>query len=321
MLEVRNLTIDFHTMDGIARAINGVNFSLFKKEKIGIVGESGCGKSVTVLGIMGLLQKPPAKVREGQVLFKGRDLLTLPEREFAEIRGSKISMIFQNPMTSLNPVFTIGNQMGHVIRIHQGLRKKESIEKAIELLQEVGIPSPEKRIDEYPHQLSGGMRQRVMIAMAISCRPQLIIADEPTTALDVTIQAQIIDVIQDIIDRFESSLILITHDLAVVAETVERVLVMYAGKIVETGSVQELFESPKHPYTQGLLGWITNIETERGKLPTIDGMVPSIFNLPEGCSFSNRCKQCIPICIRQEPPNIEIKPGVLCRCWLYSEER
>ena len=318
LLEVKDLTIAFYTMDGIARATNNVSFSLSKKGKLGIVGESGCGKSVTVSGIMRLLPQPPAKIQSGQVFFEGQNLLTLPENKMASIRGRKVSMIFQNPMTSLNPVFTIGEQISHVIRLHQSLGKKDSWYKAIKLLREVGIPSPGKRVNEYPHQLSGGMRQRVMIAMAISCRPQVIIADEPTTALDVTIQAQIIDIIQDIIDRFDSSLILITHDLAVIAETVDYVLVMYAGKVVETGSVIELFDNPKHPYTKGLLGWITNIEVERGKLPTIAGVVPSIFNLPSGCSFSNRCSKRMSICDQKEPPNIEIKPGVQCRCWLYS---
>jgi oligopeptide/dipeptide ABC transporter ATP-binding protein len=297
LLEVKNLKTGFKTDEGEFLAVDDVSFQLEKGKTLGIVGESGCGKSVTSLSIMRLIPTPPGKIVGGEINFydkngKARNLLKVSEEEMRKIRGNDIAMIFQEPMTSLNPVFTIGNQIAEAIELHQkGLNAKQVREKTVEMLRLVGIPEPDKRVDEYPHQLSGGMRQRVMIAMALSCNPELLIADEPTTALDVTIQAQVLDLIRKLQKEFGASMILITHDLGVVAETCDDVVVMYAGKVIEYGTVEDIFYRPKHQYTKGLLNSIPHFETghRRERLETIAGLVPSMFNLPKGCRFSERC--------------------------------
>ena len=304
LLEVRNLKTGFRTDDGHFLAVDDVSFKVEAGKTIGIVGESGCGKSVTSLSIMRLIPNPPGKIEGGEILFNGKNLLQLSDEEMRKIRGNDIAMIFQEPMTSLNPVFTIGNQIGEAIELHQShLSKAQVREKTIEMLQLVGIPEAGKRVDDYPHQLSGGMRQRVMIAMALSCNPKLLIADEPTTALDVTIQAQILDLIRKLQKEFNASMILITHDLGVVAETCDDVAVMYAGKIVEYGTAEDIFYRPKHRYTQGLLNSIPHFETghRRERLETIPGLVPSMFKLPKGCRFQDRCKFVQDDCRAQEP--------------------
>lgn len=304
LLEVKNLKTGFKTDEGEFLAVDDVSFKLEKGKTLGIVGESGSGKSVTSLSIMRLIPTPPGKIVGGEIHFNGRDLLKLSEDEMRKIRGNDIAMIFQEPMTSLNPVFTVGNQIAEAISLHQKeLNKHQVREKTIEMLRLVGIPEPEKRVDEYPHQLSGGMRQRVMIAMALSCNPELLIADEPTTALDVTIQAQVLDLVRKLQREFNASMILITHDLGVVAETCDDVAVMYAGKIVEYGSVEDIFYRPKHQYTKGLLDSIPHFETghRRERLETIPGLVPSMFDLPKGCRFSSRCKAVQDDCKVAEP--------------------
>jgi len=308
ILEVKNLVTSFSTDGGVLRAVDDVSFNLFKGKTLGIVGESGCGKSVTSLSIMRLIPSPPGKIASGEILYKGNSLLALSPSEMRKIRGNEISMIFQEPMTSLNPVFTIGNQICEAISLHQkSLSKKEVREKAIESLRLVGIPSPEKRIDDYPHQLSGGMRQRVMIAMALSCNPQILIADEPTTALDVTIQAQILDLLRGLKEKTGLSMILITHDLGVVAEVCDDVVVMYAGKVAEQGTVREIFKNPKHPYTRGLLRSIPSLskgttdKTKKRRLETIPGIVPNLLYLPKGCRFQDRCSYVSDECRQAEP--------------------
>jgi len=319
LLEVRGLKTYFYTEDGVVPAVDGVDFSLDKGETLGIVGESGCGKSVTSLSIMRLVPSPPGKIVSGKILFKGEDLVKKSEAGMREIRGNDISMIFQEPMTSLNPVFTIGNQITEVIELHQGLSKQQAINKAIEMLKLVGIPSAEQRINEYPHQLSGGMRQRVMIAMALACNPELLIADEPTTALDVTIQAQILELMKDLKKKLGTAIILITHDLGVVAEMAENVLVMYAGKVVEYADVKSLFKDPKHPYTIGLLGSIPRLDVVKKKLHVIKGVVPNPFEMPEGCRFNPRCDYAKDICRQKEPPLKELEGNRQVRCWKYIE--
>jgi peptide/nickel transport system ATP-binding protein len=305
LLEVKNLRTGFKTDDGYFTAVDNISFHLEKGKTLGIVGESGCGKSVTSLSIMRLIATPPGKIESGEILFNGKDLLKLSEEEMRKIRGNDIAMIFQEPMTSLNPVFTIGNQISEAIALHQkGLSKQEIRQKTIDMLKLVGIPEADKRVDEYPHQLSGGMRQRVMIAMALSCNPKLLIADEPTTALDVTIQAQILDLVRKLQREFNASMILIiTHDLGVVAETCDDVAVMYAGRIVEYGSVEDIFYRPKHRYTKGLLDSIPHFETghRRERLQTIKGMVPSLLNLPKGCRFADRCPAVGDDCRAKDP--------------------
>ncbi len=291
LLDVQNLKTGFKTDDGSFLAVDDVSFTVKRGQTLGIVGESGCGKSVTSLSVMRLVQKP-GSIQAGKVLFKGRDLLTLSDDQMREIRGNEIAMIFQEPMTSLNPVYTIGDQIEEAIILHQkSLNKEQARSRAIQMLRIVGIPAPEKRFHEYPHQLSGGMRQRVMIAIAISCNPELLIADEPTTALDVTIQAQILDLMRNLQKEFNAGMILITHDLGVVAEMCQEVAVMYAGRIVEFGTVEDIFYRPKHPYTKGLLDSIPHFETghKLEQLKTIQGMVPSPYNLPVGCRFADRC--------------------------------
>lgn len=307
ILEVKNLETSFKVEEGTVIAVAGVSFDVRKGKTLGIVGESGCGKSVTSLSIMRLIPNPPGKITGGEILYKGTDLLKLDAAAMRKIRGNEISMIFQEPMTSLNPVFTIGNQLVEAISLHQDLSSKECRAKAIEMLKLVGIPSPEKRIDDYPHQLSGGMRQRVMIAMALSCNPQVLIADEPTTALDVTIQAQILELLRDLQNRVGMAMILITHDLGVVAEVCDEVIVMYAGKVAEQGSVEEIFKNPKHPYTRGLLNSIPTLKKDptgkvkKTRLETIPGIVPSLLDLPKGCRFQSRCTYVIDACRQAEP--------------------
>jgi len=320
VLEIKDLKTYFFTYEGIAKAVDGVSCQLAEGEPLGVVGESGCGKSVTALSILRLIPVPPGRVVGGQILFKGKSLLELTEDEMRKIRGNRISMIFQEPMTSLNPVFTVGNQIQETLKLHQGLSKKESLEKSIEMLKLVNIPSPERAVERYPHELSGGMRQRVMIAMALACNPEILIADEPTTALDVTIQAQILDLMNQLKEDLGMAIILITHNLGVIAETVKRVIVMYAGKIVEEAKTKTLFENPQHPYTVGLIKSIPILgdKIRRGKirLNEIAGVVPSLYELPAGCKFSTRCPSVMDICKEKEPGLKEIETGHFSSCWL-----
>ncbi len=314
LLSVRNLTTVFATRKGEVRAVDDVSFDLGKNEVLGIVGESGSGKSVTALSILGLLPQPPGRVAGGEVVFEGRDLLQMPESQVQKIRGGDISMIFQEPMTSLNPVFSVGDQIMETIRVHEKLGSKAVRERAIEMLAKVGIPSPERRIDDYPHQLSGGMRQRVMIAMALACSPKLLLADEPTTALDVTIQAQILDLLRELQEEMNMAVILITHNMGVVAEFAHRVLVMYAGRIVERASVNDIFDRPGHPYTEGLLRSIPDLEVETRRLNAIPGAMPSPFSLPPGCSFQPRCPEARPACAERVPALIDLGDGRGAAC-------
>jgi len=317
LLEVKDLHTYFDIEGQKAWATAGVSFNVFPGEFLGIVGESGSGKSVTSLSLMRLIPDPPGHIDSGSVMFEGKDLLQLPLDEMRKIRGRKIAMIFQEPMTSLNPVLTIGKQVMESVLLHEDISKDEAQKRAIHVLTEVGIPDPEKRLKDYPHQFSGGMRQRVMIAMALICRPKLLIADEPTTALDVTIQAQILELIQGLQEEAkDNATILITHDLAVVAETCDRVIVMYGGKIQETAPTNLLFKNPSHPYTRGLMGSIPNEDSKGKKLYAIPGNVPSIMDFPEGCRFCNRCEDVMDICRTKEPELVEIAPGHELRCHL-----
>jgi len=313
LLELRGLTVDFATDDGVVHAVDGLDLALGRGRTLGLVGESGCGKSVTSLAIMGLLPPENSKVG-GKVVFEGRDLLTLDAHLIRDLRGARLAMIFQEPMTSLNPSYTIGDQIMEAIQRHQGLDKAAARARAIEVLKLVRISSPEKRIDDYPHKLSGGMRQRAMIAMALACGPQLLIADEPTTALDVTIQAQILDLMRGLRRDTGTAIILITHDLGVVAEMADDVAVMYAGQIVERASVGDLFARPEHPYTVGLLGSIPRLDEKRERLPSIEGRVPDMTRPPPGCRFAARCPFVEPECLTAPPPLVEVTPGHLTRC-------
>jgi len=302
LLSVRDLEIEFSTERGNVRAIDGVSFDIQPGETLGLVGESGCGKTVTALSILGLIPSPPGRITGGSIRLEGRELTGLPEGEYRHIRGKEISMIFQEPMTALNPVFTIATQMTDVLMRHQGMTRRQARARAVEMLARVDIPSPEKRIDEYPHQMSGGMRQRVMIAMALSCNPKLLLADEPTTALDVTTQAQVLEQMVKLQDELGTSVLLVTHDLGVVAEACDRAVVMYAGRIVEEAPIEPLFESPRHPYTAGLLKSIPRIrEKKLVELPTIPGTVPDLLHLPEGCRFADRCQRGDELCRQAEP--------------------
>ena len=321
VLEIENLQTHFFTNDGVVRAVDGVSYSVRRGETLGVVGESGCGKSVTALSILRLVANPPGRIVGGAIRLEGRNLLDATETEMEDVRGNEISMIFQEPMTSLNPLFTVGKQIGEAIALHQGLSKRDAMDRAVEMLREVHIPEPERRAHEYPHQLSGGMRQRVMIAMAISCNPKVLIADEPTTALDVTIQAQILDLMRETQRSQGQAVILITHDMGVVAENADRVVVMYAGRKVEEAEVDELFDHPGHPYTEGLLGAIPSLETAahnedgRGRLNEIEGMVPSLANLPPGCVFAPRCRYASEQCRQTYPPLERYRPGHWVACW------
>lgn len=318
LLEVKNLKTFFFTEEGVVKAVNDVSFEVDKGETLGLVGESGCGKSVTSLSIMKLIPNPPGKILGGNIFFEGEDIVNVSENEMHNIRGNKISMIFQEPMTALNPVFTVGHQISEVFTLHQNISKKEAKDRTIELLKIVGIPEPEKRFNQYPFELSGGMRQRVMIAMALTCNPKLLIADEPTTALDVTIQAQILELIKEMQHKFNSAVILITHDLAVIAETVDHVAVMYAGVIVEKTEVKRLFKNPMHPYTIGLLNSIPVLGQRGKELQEIPGRVPNLIDLPKGCYFADRCNRRMPICSQQECELREVEPGHFVRCFLYN---
>jgi oligopeptide/dipeptide ABC transporter ATP-binding protein len=322
LLEVRNLKTYFYTEDGVVRAVDGVNFEVYPGEVLGIVGESGCGKSVTSLSILRLIA-PPGKVAEGEILFNGENLLNLSEDEMTKVRGNKISMIFQQPQTALNPVFRVEEQIAEVLNIHKDFGKDAGRQRAIDLLKEVGIPDAERRAEAYPHELSGGMAQRVMIAMALACVPELLIADEPTTALDVTIQAQILDLMRALREKMGTSVILITHDLGVVAEMAERVAVMYAGEIVEQAEVNRLFEQPLHPYTQGLIGSIPILGQIKERLDVIPGSVPNLVNLPAGCRFAPRCaareKYGLKICAESKPELVDAADEHKVRCWLYQD--
>ncbi|WP_442596306.1 ABC transporter ATP-binding protein [Neobacillus sp. D3-1R] len=319
VVSVENLKTYFYTEDGTVPAIDGVSFEVKKGETLAIVGESGSGKSVTSLSIMRLIPSPPGKILEGDIKFHGESLLEKSDKEMRSIRGNKISMIFQEPMTSLNPVYKVGDQIAETIMLHQKKSKKDAYAEAVNLLKLVGIPEPERRINQYPHELSGGMRQRVMIAIALACNPELLIADEPTTALDVTIQNQILQLMKKLKEQTNMSIMLITHDLGVVAEMADRVVVMYSGQIVEQGDIYTIFENPKHPYTEGLLKSMPSAEKRVGKLYAIDGVVPNPLNLPAGCRFADRCEYATSLC-HQEMPQIQtLGEGEVVRCWKYTD--
>ncbi len=315
LLEIRDLSVSFDTPDGRARAVDHVSFSVRAGETLGLVGESGCGKTVSALALMRLIQTPPGRIDGGEIFFKGRDILSISEREMRKIRGNEISMVFQEPMTSLNPVFTCGYQVEEAVVLHQKVSKREAMERTLEMLALVKIPDPKRVAKSYPHQLSGGMRQRVMIAMALSCSPSLLIADEPTTALDVTIQAQILELLQGLQQTFGMAILMITHDLGVIAETCRRVIVMYAGKVMEVASVNDLFHDPRHPYTRGLRESIPRIAHKGERLKVIPGKVPDPLDLPKGCRFSDRCKYAEYRCDNEEIQLRDVKPGHLIRCW------
>jgi oligopeptide/dipeptide ABC transporter ATP-binding protein len=322
ILDIKNLHTQFFTEAGVVRAVDGIDFTVKRGEVVGLVGESGCGKSVTSLSIMRLIGQP-GRVVDGQIIFDNQDLLQLPESRMVDIRGNRVSMIFQQPQSSLNPVFRIGEQLSEVLQIHQEVGKEEGEKRAIDLLAMVGVPDPGSRVKAYPHELSGGMAQRVMIAMALACVPELLIADEPTTALDVTIQAQILDLMRNLRSKMDTAIILITHDLGVVAEMCDRVNVMYAGRIVEQAPVVELFNAPKHPYTDALIGSTPILGHADKPLTTIPGSVPNLIDLPSGCKFSPRCaarvQYDLQICLEEEPELKMISPGHTVRCWLYED--
>jgi peptide/nickel transport system ATP-binding protein len=321
LLEVKGLKTHFFTDEGVVRAVDGVDFYINKGETLGVVGESGCGKSVTALSIMRLIPTPPGRITEGSIMYDGRNLLDLSAAQMRKIRGKEISMIFQEPMTSLNPVFTVGEQIAEALRLHEGLNRRDAMDKTVDMLKLVHIPNAERRVREYPHQLSGGMRQRIMIAMALSCNPKLLIADEPTTALDVTIQAQILELLNELKAKLGMAIMLITHDMGVIAETAQRVVVMYAAKVAEEAPVGELFKEPLHPYTQGLLRSIPRIDlaaTQKTKLETIPGTVPTLRGVEKpGCRFAPRCSFAKPMHFENTPELKEVRPGHKVACFLY----
>lgn len=321
ILKIENLHTHFFTEKGEVPAVDGVDLYINPGEVLGVVGESGCGKSVTSLSVLKLVPNPPGRIVDGRILFKGRDIVPMKEREMRKIRGNAVSMIFQEPMTSLNPLFTVGQQIIETVRLHQGISKKEAREHAVDMLRKVGIPRPESIIDEYPHQLSGGMRQRVMIAMSISCNPELLIADEPTTALDVTIQAQILDLIRRLNEEQGTAVMMITHDLGVVAEMCHRVAVMYAGKVVEEGPVRDIFKNPLHPYTQGLIASVPRMDETRERLYSIPGNVPILSTSMQGCRFAPRCPHVMDICRRSLPELTLQDDRHSSRCWLHESDR
>jgi oligopeptide transport system ATP-binding protein len=317
ILDVQGLETTFKTPDGVVHAVNGVSFGLAEGETLGVVGESGCGKSVTMLSVLGLIPSPPGKVKAGKAIFAKQDLLKMSKEELRHIRGAQISMIFQDPMTSLNPVLTIGRQLTEPLELHLGMTKEQARTRAAELLQMVGIPNGKDRLSDYPHQFSGGMRQRVMIAMALSCSPQILIADEPTTALDVTIQAQITDLVKRLRDELGMAIIWITHDLGVVAGLAQRVLVMYGGYIIEEAQVKELYANPEHPYTIGLLGSLPRVdELEHTKLLSIEGLPPVLYAKPDACPFAPRCRWALEHCWKENPPLLEVGPDHRAACWV-----
>jgi oligopeptide transport system ATP-binding protein len=316
LLEIRNLSTRFYTQDGVVKAVNGISYSIEPGDTLGIVGESGCGKSVSMLSVMRLIPDPPGRIEDGEVIFNGRDLLKINDNEMRRVRGAEIAMIFQDPMTSLNPVLTIGFQIGEAIKLHQGANNKQARAQSAELLTLAGIPNAEERLDDYPHQFSGGMRQRAMIAMGLSCNPSLLIADEPTTALDVTIQAQIIDLVKRLQEDLGMAVIWITHDLGVVARLTQRVIVMYAGYIIEDAVVKELYGTPRHPYTIGLLGSLPRLDAAPGtKLFSIPGQPPDLVALPEGCPFAPRCNYVVERCKHENPVLERIGPNHMVACW------
>jgi peptide/nickel transport system ATP-binding protein len=320
LLEVKALHTHFFTDHGEVPAVDGVDLYIEKGEILGVVGESGCGKSVTSLSVMGLVPNPPGKIVSGSIHFKGEDLVKVSEKRMRKLRGNKIAMIFQEPMTSLNPVYTIGDQIGETVRLHRKMSKKEAKQHAVEMLKRVGIPRPEQIVDEYPHQLSGGMRQRVMIAMAMSCDPELLIADEPTTALDVTIQAQILELMRDLNDKTGAAIMMITHDLGVVAEICDRVIVMYAGRVVEEGDARQIFKNPQHPYTKGLIKSIPKMDEKQKRLYSIPGNVPTPGSMPKGCRFAPRCEYVMDKCLAVMPELVEVEKDHRSACWLHELE-
>lgn len=320
MLQVKDLQVEFKTRRGTALILNGVDFDLHHGETLCVVGESGCGKSMTALALLRLIPSPPGRISGGSVMFQGENLVQASEARMRDVRGNRISMIFQEPMTSLNPVYTVGDQIGETLRLHAGLNAAQSREQAIEMLRQVGIPAPERRVDEYPHQLSGGMRQRVMIAMALACRPDVLIADEPTTALDVTVQAQIFDLLRDLQREKGTSIIMITHDMGAVAEMADRVIVMYAGRVIEQGTSQQVLGQAAHPYTRGLIACLPELGSSlvggRTELPEITGVVPSLWELGQGCAFRERCQHAMPICSQAQPSMVDLGGGHFTACWL-----
>ncbi|WP_055548133.1 ABC transporter ATP-binding protein [Streptomyces sp. NBRC 110028] len=326
LLEVRDLHVEFHTRDGIARAVNGVNYSVSAGETLAVLGESGSGKSVTAQAIMGILDMPPGKIPQGQILFRGEDMLTMAPEERRKIRGRRIAMIFQDALSALNPVLSVGYQLGEMFRVHQGLSKKDAKAKAVELMDRVRIPAAKERVNDYPHQFSGGMRQRIMIAMALALEPDLIIADEPTTALDVTVQAQVMDLLAELQREYNMGLILITHDLGVVADVADKIAVMYAGRIVETAPVHELYKRPAHPYTKGLLDSIPRLDHKGQELYAIKGLPPNLLKIPTGCAFNPRCPKAQDICTTEVPPLVQVTeedgtelPGRGSACHFWKE--
>jgi len=327
LLEVEDLRVEFKTRRGKALVLNGVDFEIRAGETLCVVGESGCGKSMTALALLRLIPSPPGRISSGRVMFQGEDLVAASIERMREVRGNRISMIFQEPMTSLNPVLTVGDQIGESLRLHAGLDANAARARAIEMLQQVGIPAPDKRVDEYPHQLSGGMRQRVMIAMALACRPDILIADEPTTALDVTVQAQIFDLLRDLQREKGTAILLITHDMGAVAEMADRVMVMYAGRVIEQGTTAQVLGLPGHPYTQGLIDCLpelgSSLDQDRIELAEINGVVPSIWELGSGCAFRERCPRAMPRCAQEVPPMFDLygDGGHGAACWLHAEDR
>ena len=320
LLEVRDLKTHFFTLDGVVKAVDGVSYDLNEGETLGLVGESGCGKSVSALSVMRLIPDPPGKIVSGEIFLDGEDILKIGMEDMREVRGAKIAMVFQEPMTSLNPVLTVERQLTETLQLHMGMSKVESQRESVNLLTRVGIPDPESRIKQYPHQFSGGMRQRVMIAMALSCNPRLIIADEPTTALDVTIQAQILDLMKSLTTEFGVALIIITHNLGVVARYADRVNIMYAGKVIERGEAKEIYANPRHPYTVGLLRSVPRLDLpRRAKLDPIDGQPPDLINLPPGCAFRERCRWAIDKCATDMPELVELADGHLSACFRAEE--
>lgn len=320
LLEVKDLKTHFFTMDGVVKAVDGVSYDLEEGETLGLVGESGCGKSVSALSVMRLIPNPPGRIVSGEILLDGEDILKLDTADMRDVRGAKVAMVFQEPMTSLNPVLTVERQLTETLQLHMGMSKAESKQEGVNLLTRVGIPDPESRIKQYPHQFSGGMRQRVMIAMALSCNPRLIIADEPTTALDVTIQAQILDLMKSLTTEFGVALIVITHNLGVVARYADRVNIMYAGKVIERGNAREIYANPRHPYTVGLLRSVPRLDLpRRAKLDPIEGQPPDLINLPAGCSFRDRCRWAIDKCATDSPELMETGDGHLSACWRFED--
>ncbi len=318
ILEIKDLTIHYVTDDEVVKAVNDISITLEEGESLGLVGETGAGKTTTAMGILGLVPNPPGKIIGGEVIYKGKNLLKLSEAEMRKIRGHEISMIFQDPMTALNPVLTVGDQIMEVIRLHQKVSKAEAMKRAMDMMEMVGIEGG--RCNEYPHQFSGGMKQRIMIAIALACNPSLLIADEPTTALDVTIQAQVLDLIDNLKKKFNTSLLLITHDLGVVAEVCDKVAIVYAGRIVEYGNLESIYNNPKHPYTNGLFGSIPDFSKKAHRLNPIRGLMPDPSNLPEGCAFAERCPNATDECRKRQPPVVEVEPGHSVRCLMFEKE-